>query len=36
MMSVLTDEEFEQLYNIIPKVEKYKINILRSQLLVKL
>lgn len=36
MMSVLSEDEFEQLYNIIPQVEKYRINALRSQLLVRL
>ena len=36
LMDVLTEDEFEQLYNIIPKIEKYRINALRSQLLVRL
>ena len=36
IMDVLTEEEFEQLYNIIPQIEKYRINALRSQLLVRL
>ena len=35
-MDVLTEDEFEQLYNIIPKIEKYRLNALRSQLLVRL
>ena len=36
IMDVLTEEEFEKLYNIIPQIEKYRINALRSQLLVRL
>ena len=36
LMDVLTEDEFEQLYNIIPKIEKYRLNALRSQLLVRL
>ena len=36
MMAVLSEEEFEKLYNIIPQIEKYRINALRSQLLVRL